>query len=313
MAKTKTKEIIEKVLISPVFISLMVFLLAALVVYRLTITNVDSAYDRQFIRDVLVEAHGMLFDILIIGTFIFALHTLVESRREKKRNIERWQEEIDDFRGWESEEAKVRILGNIKRLNRNGVTEINLAECFLNNADLSNTNLKGADFSGAYLRKADFRGANLERIRLTGAKLEGALFRLANLKRADLLGTNLENTDLRRTNLEEAYLREANLKGADFWKAHLEKASFLDANLEEASFDEAYLERTEELTIEQLSQVRTLYLAKLDSKLEKQIKKKYPHLLEKPKEEDKQKPDFNDLSDQRGAWRSLPRRKRRFK
>ena len=92
----------------------MVFLLAALVVYRLTITKVDLAYNKEFIRDVLVEAHGMLFDILIIGTFIFALHTLVESRREKKRNIERWQEEIYDFIGWESEEAKVRILGNIK-------------------------------------------------------------------------------------------------------------------------------------------------------------------------------------------------------
>ncbi len=217
----------------------MVFLLAALVVYRITVTKVDSAYDKEFIRDVLVEAHGMLFDILIIGTFIFALHMLVESRRVKKRNIERWQEEIDDFRGWDSEEAKFRIVGNIKRLNRNGITDINLIDSFLKNAILS------------------------------------------------------------RAHLEKAYLREAHLKGADFWKANLEGANLLDANLEEANLEGANLERTEELTIGQLSQVKTLYQAELDPELEKQIKKKYPHLLEKPKEEDrdKRKPDFSDLLD----------------
>lgn len=36
------------------------------------------------------------------------------------------------------------------------------------------------------------------------------------------------------------------------------------------------------LTLEQVSQVETLYETKLDSKLLRQIKKKYPHLLEKP-------------------------------
>lgn len=246
MAKTKTKEIIEKVLISPVFISLMVFLLAALVVYRLTITKVDSAYDRQFIRDVLVEAHGMLFDILIIGTFIFALHTLVGSRREKKRNIERWQEEIDDFRGWESDEAKVRILGNIKRLNRNGITEINLIGCLLKNANLSFT----------HLERARLLGAHLERARLLETHLEGANLRGAYLKGAFLVRAKLEGAKLEGANLEGAFLQEANLKGAIF------------------------------LPIEQLFKVKTLHKAKLDPELEKEIKEKYPHLLEEPKYEE---------------------------
>ena len=46
---------------------------------------------------------------------------ILERLGEKRRNIKRWQEEIDDFRGWNSEEAKFRIVGNIKRLNRNGI------------------------------------------------------------------------------------------------------------------------------------------------------------------------------------------------
>ena len=37
------------------------------------------------------------------------------------------------------------------------------------------------------------------------------------------------------------------------------------------------------LTIEQLSKVKTLYEAELDSTLLQQIKKEYSHLLERPK------------------------------
>jgi hypothetical protein len=37
------------------------------------------------------------------------------------------------------------------------------------------------------------------------------------------------------------------------------------------------------LTIEQLSEVKTLYKSKLDSELMEQVKEKHPHLLEKPK------------------------------
>lgn len=202
MSKIASNKRIEKIITNPVFISFAVFVLFAFIVVRFTIVKVDSAYDKEFIRDVFVEAHGMLFDILIIGTFIFALHMLVESRRVKKRNIERWQEEIDDFRGWNDKEATFRIVGNIKRLNRNGVTKIKLHDSFLKKA-----NFRKADLVGAYL---------------WGANLVGA-----------------------------------NLKGAYLWGATL-------------------------LTIEQLSKVKILFRAILDPELEKQIKDKYPHLLEKP-------------------------------
>ncbi len=56
------------------------------------------------------------------------------------------------------------------------------------------------------------------------------------------------------------------------------------------SFKEANLEGIRNLTIEQLSKVETLYGARgLDPELERQIKEKYPHLLEEPKEEVREK------------------------
>ena len=93
--------------------------------------------------------------------------------------------------------------------------------------------------------KANLAGANLIKANLIGATFEGA-----NLKGANLKGTNLKGTNLRKANLEGA-----NLKGA------------LD------------------LSIDQLSKVKTLYNAKIDEELLTSLKGKYPALFEITKED----------------------------
>ncbi len=66
-------------------------------------------------ENVFVKAHGMLFDILVIGILILFLSKLAEKRIANQRYLD----EIDDFRDWESDEAAHRIAGNIRRLNKN--------------------------------------------------------------------------------------------------------------------------------------------------------------------------------------------------
>ena len=225
MAKINLKNSISKLITSSIFISFIAFLLAAFVVYRFTISKVDSPYNKEFIRDILVEAHGMLFDILIIGTFIFALQSLVEKKREKNRNIQRWEEEIDDYRYWPGEEAAHRIAGIVRRLNKQNVTSIDLSNCFLKGADLRSTNLEGAslwvaNLEGAKLwvtnlKEADLEYANMQGANLKGANMQGALLYCANLKGALLVEANLEGAILNEVNLEGAILNEVNLEGAD--------------------------------------------------------------------------------------------------
>jgi hypothetical protein len=93
-----------KTISSPVAISITVFIVATLVVVGLSYKD----YGPEFWLNVKVEAHGMLFDILVIGVLILWLNQLGEKRRE----IQRYIDEIDDFRGWESEEAAHRIRGD---------------------------------------------------------------------------------------------------------------------------------------------------------------------------------------------------------
>jgi uncharacterized protein YjbI with pentapeptide repeats len=68
--------------------------------------------------------------------------------------------------------------------------------------------------------------------------------------------------------------------------AELNRANFNGADLHHADLQEADLEGAENLTVDQLSKVQTLYNADLDPSLRVLIEKDYPHLLIKPDPED---------------------------
>lgn len=248
MAKIKPKEIIDKIITSEVKTAFWVSWL----VFVVGLTYIFFKYKGDFLRSVFIEAHGMLFDLFVIATFILWLN----KKAEKRRNIQRWEEEIDDFREWDEKEAMFRIVGNIKRLNRYGITDIYLRDCFLKGANLERTDLREAVFTRANLNEASLAEANL-----WGADLSGANLMVASLIEADLSGTSLSGANLWKTDLRGADIRAANLRKADFGEADLRGAK---------------------LTIEQLSKVKTLFQTILDSELEKEVKQKYPHLLEMP-------------------------------
>lgn len=281
MVKSKPKEIIEKIGSKPILASLFIFVLASVIVISLTL--IKYGYKGDFLyKNILVEAHGMLFDILVIGIFIFALHKIGESRIKRELDIKRWQEEIDDFRGWDEKEATFRIVGNIKRLNRNGITGISLYDCFLRKAslgraDLAKAELWDADLEGAMLSKANLEEADLSRTNLGGANLAKANLGGANLEEANLAKANLKQANLAKANLEEADLEEASLMGAKLAGANLIGTKLAGVELWYADLMGAI-----NLTTEQLFKVKTLYKAKLDPELEKEVKQKYPHLLELP-------------------------------
>ena len=181
----------------------------------------------------------------------------------------------------------------------------NLQGAFLRDANLQGASLDEINLHKAILKRAKFQYATLTNVVLTNANLQEA-----NLKNAFLGKTNFEDADFGydtdydfkrwgttwapEATLENAYLVKANLKKANLGGTNLKKAIFKEANLEMANLENAdlegadlegaNLEETYNLTIEQLSKVKTLYNAKLDKELEKPLREKYPALFEKPKD-----------------------------
>jgi hypothetical protein len=103
-----------------------------------------------------------------------------------------------------------------------------------------------------------------------------------DLRGADLEGAFLEDANLQSAHLEGAELPMAYLGGAELGRAHLEGAQLGIAHLERAQLSRAHLEGARNLTVEQLSTVKTLYRAYIDPPLLEQIQQHYPHLLETP-------------------------------
>lgn len=228
----------------PVFLAFVVFLVATFIVVPVSLPFY-LRYPQDFLVNVLAEAHGMLFDLLIIGWFLFWLNKLAERRLRTNR----YREEIEDFLGWKSPEATHRIAGNIRRLNRSGTKEaMRLTEAFLKDANLGGATLRKADLWGADLEGANLREADLEGASLAGANLEGADLERARLVAADLRGANLREADLERAHLHQADLRGVTLVGADLQyatltEANLERSSLIGANLRGAVLERVALHR----------------------------------------------------------------------
>jgi Pentapeptide repeats (8 copies) len=130
--------------------------------------------------------------------------------------------------------------------------------------DLAHTDLRGAVLREAHLERANLWDAHLEGADLSRAHLEGAHFIGAHLEGADLPGAHLERVHLTGAHLEEAHLGEAHLERAHFRGAYLEGTDLEEAHLKEADFWGAHLQGAKNLTVEQLSTVKTLYGAELD-------------------------------------------------
>jgi hypothetical protein len=273
---TRLSQTLNKQFERPILISFMVLLGLALVVGALSWRYYVRDFENIYVQ-ILAEAHGMLFDIAVIGILIFWLN----KRAEKRLRIRACLDEIDDFRTWESEESAYRTAGNIKRLNRSHLHALDLAHCYLVRTNLDEVNLKEANLNLANLSYAKLNSAHFEQARLNqtafvkaelnDAQLTNAYANGANFKQAEMIKADFENAFLIMADFEEAILMEANLRNADLSGANFKNTNLLKADLRGARG----------LSTTQLAEARTLYRALLDPEWQEALQGAFPTLLEK--------------------------------
>lgn len=230
----------------------------------------------NFWPQLLVEAHGMIFDITIIGILIFWLN----QNGEKRQRIRTYRDEIDDFRLWESDEAAFRTVGNIKRLNRHNIFEINLVNCYLARTNLNYVILQGSNLNSANLSNASLIESNLQNSRLNQTNLENSNLNQANLTSSYASGANFKDAFLIKANFENAFLIKTNFKNAFLMESNLKGSYLMGADFENASLYKADFRGAKGLSIDQLAKAKTLYLAQFDDELLEQIKISLPELVD---------------------------------
>lgn len=270
----KANEFFNSIIEKPLLTSTIVLVFVTILVLGLSMPYYINDY-KSFIPQVLAEAHGMIFDIAVIGILIFWLNKNGETRQR----IRTYKDEIDDFRLWESEEAAFRTVGNIKRLNRHKIHEINLVNCYLPRTNLNYVNLTGSNLNSANISQSSLIECNLESARLNQTNFENSNLNQANLKSAYASGANFKDAFLIKTYFENAFLIKANFANAFLMEADLKGCYLMGADFENASLYKADLRGAKGLTVEQLSKVKTLYLAKFDDEILEQIKTNLPELV----------------------------------
>ena len=264
--------VIEK----PALTSFYVLLILAVVVLSLSFQYYVKDFEGYW-GQVLVEAHGMLFDIAVIGILIFSLNR----NGEVRQRIRTYKDEIDDFRLWESEEAAFRTVGNIKRLNRHNIFEINLVNSYLAKTNLNYVNLRNSNINSANISNAFLIECNLENTRLNQTNLENSNLNQVNLSGAYANGANFKDSYLIKANLENAFLIKTNFKNAFLMEANLKNCYVTGADFENANLYKADLRGAKGLTLEQLTKVKSLYMAKFDDELLAEIQTTLPELVGK--------------------------------
>jgi uncharacterized protein YjbI with pentapeptide repeats len=264
----------ERIQEEPIYVSILVLaILSALII---GISRLFYSYtDHSFFSQLLIEAHGMLFDIAFIGILIYWLN----QRGDKKRRIRAYLDEIDDFRHWKSEEAAYRTVGNIKRLNRNGINSLDLSNCYLRSTNLSETDLTYSNLNSTDLSYCKMISAKVAHARFNQSDLSNATLNESDFHEAKLSGANLENAFLIKANLVGANLIKANLRGSYMMYTNLNGANLLGADLSGCNLFKADLRNVEGLTVEKLKEAKSLYQTRLDPELEEEIMSSFPELL----------------------------------
>ena len=270
-------QVVEK----PVLTSFLVLICLSTLVLGLSYSYyVEDNYN--FVGQVLAEAHGMLFDIAVIGILIYWLN----ENGAKNLRIRTYKDEIDDFRLWESEEAAFRTVGNIKRLNRHNIFNIELVNCHLTKTNLSYINLTGANLNSANVTNSNLVQCRLTNARMNQTNFEGSNLNQAHLEKSYASGANFNNTFLMKANLSEAFLIKSSFENAFLTEANLRGAFVMGVDFTNATLYKADLREAEGLTAEQLLTAKSLYQVQLDEPLLSEIRELNTALLESPSQKD---------------------------
>ena len=174
-------------------------------------------YDKEFWENILVEVHGILIELTVIGVLIIWL----DSRRNKNTEIIRLNEDLEDYAQLDFPEINVKKLGHIKRLNKAGITAINIQNLVLN---------------GLHIRGLIVRSSKMIGLKVTSGTISNSCFFDVQMRSANFENSIIKNTKFDKSILLKSNFSSSSCKGVSFKDTSVERADFTNCNLQSAIF-----------------------------------------------------------------------------
>ncbi|WP_405566310.1 pentapeptide repeat-containing protein [Polaribacter sp. Asnod6-C07] len=169
-------------------------------------------------HDILVEFHGLFFDLIVFGIIL----TVYENFDNKRSLIEYYNSLLIDLREWNDDKNGVKIFKILEELNKLGAKKINISESYLNsNFDFSKLrNLKGSSF----------KMSNLMNSKFIGNDLRDSTFVLTRLDKSYFENVNFENSRISSCNMGNAKFLNVNFKNVVFTSSIFANTEFMNCN-----------------------------------------------------------------------------------
>ncbi|WP_380057505.1 pentapeptide repeat-containing protein [Falsihalocynthiibacter sp. SS001] len=218
---------------------------------------------------VTTELWGLVAEVFILGIIIF----YIGERNQANQFVKQQHELIEDLKYWDNDEAKFRILGALRRLQRVGVSNVNLAGVTLSSAKLKEhgiDNLDGSTLSGgnwassigvrvaSKFEKVDFSDCSMCEAKLSQGDGMGAFFGKEHQRaqaiyvdcsflNSDLSGVCFEQAEIKYTQKppEETHEHVDDDEYGNPVFAQRHYGEFNQADLQGASFRNSWLENVD--------------------------------------------------------------------
>ena len=173
----------------------------------------------EILRGIYIEATGAAMDIVIFGFVLALLVYWTNRRRERAAEIARHRELIDDFKKWNADEARYRIAGALRRLNRLGCSKIDFSGLELSDFSFGWHEVKSIQgstfYDGSWGTSSRKDKVALERVDFSELDCRNVVFSKFN----PFSGLGVR---LRFATFKDCNFRDARMQGAVFRGAHLE-------------------------------------------------------------------------------------------
>ena len=165
---------------------ILAFVICSIITYFMFWTGKNPAFklgDSETAKNLGSEVHGLIFDILLFGIIL----VIFEKIREKKDQVKRHIEELNDFRGWDSGEAYQRNHGILRRLINEGYYLIDMTDVFVKNQNITKplnfelsqflrTNLDNSSFYNTFMLSTSFLDTSFIRTRFDFCRFDKCSF-----------------------------------------------------------------------------------------------------------------------------------------
>jgi len=220
------------------FLKVKEFIIAIFIIVIIQYFLINTyANNSEILQGATIEIFGLIFDIIIFGILIGIYNKIYE----KKQEIIRYKEELEDYRGWNEKEASYRIFGILKRLLNLKQYDVDLSNCYFENIQFTSSVFDEFNFFESKLNATIFKNCNLMHSNFDNIKQEKIenWYDYFSVTRDRTIFTDcmLQNSRFSNNHYSQVSFINCNLNLCDFTNSIFETCTFDNCEFENAKFD----------------------------------------------------------------------------